>query len=1082
MGKLSLTINGKAVTANPGQTILDVARENSMLIPTLCHDDRLKPFGSCLLCRVEVEGARGNMLACATQVADGMVVRTETEDVNNARKMCLELLLSQHYGDCTAPCSMTCPAGIDVQGYIAHIANGQYHKAVELIKDKNPLPVVCGRVCTRPCEDECRRNLVDERVGIDYLKRFASDYDLNSDNHYLPYKKSATGKKAAVIGAGPAGLSCAFYLAKEGHQVTIFERWPRGGGMLRYGIPEYRMPKDVLDKEIDTIKELGVEIQYEKTFGVDVTYESLRNDGYKAIFLGIGSQIGQPIGCEGEACPMGVYAGVDFLGRVGLGHNIDLSGKHVIVIGGGNTAIDASRTALRLGAKKVTVAYRRTKKEMPAHEMEIDEAEYEGVEFEFLIAPKQIVSDAGKPIYIEFIRMKLGEPDASGRRRPIEIPGSEFKMPADYVIGAIGQTQDLSFINDNFKLEVNKNKIVVDPDIMTTNLEGVFAGGDGVTGPQTAIKAIAAGRTAAYSMDKYLRGAKIEKLPGMYNHVKGKKLKDIEKKEYEEHEKIEKIKMPMLNKEERNHNFKEVELGFTEEQAKAEAQRCLSCGCKDVHECKLREFATTYDAKQDRLAGAITKHPIDESHPFISRDRNKCIMCGRCVRICLEVQGAGALGFISRGYNATIEPSFSKPFGEDSRCESCGQCVSACPVGALTEKVQLPKPGPFAEQVVETTCNHCGTGCTLKLNVAGDRFIRATSEVGLGVNNGNLCENGRFQNSFINSPERLLRPMIRKDGKLVESSWEEAYKLIAQKMIDKTAIGFVSQKATNEEVAAINKIVSNNLYSFELKDAAYGLQYAFSKNYKNTSYEDINKADLILCLGFDLKEKNPVAALMVKAAAENGTEFIMVSEAVSKLDRYAGMVVRVDDNNVKDFAETLAKAVKDDTSDRVGVALASKLKAATNPLIIIGGAAGYAEAKASAELLKAIDKGAESILLMQSKPNSLGLINLGVKSYEAAERSLKDNAVLVYGEDPIGTGDSEAGKALKEAGFLVVCDMLLTETAKLADAVLPITSFAENEGTYTNSEGRIQKINKAMEPKTGKENLDMIKSILESIR
>ncbi|MFA7573485.1 MAG: molybdopterin-dependent oxidoreductase, partial [Lutispora sp.] len=832
-----------------------------------------------------------------------------------------------------------------------------------------------------------------------------------------------------------------------------------------------------LDKEIDTIKELGVEIQYEKTFGVDVTYESLRNDGYKAIFLGIGSQIGQPIGCEGEACPMGVYAGVDFLGRVGLGHNIDLSGKHVIVIGGGNTAIDASRTALRLGAKKVTVAYRRTKKEMPAHEMEIDEAEYEGVEFEFLIAPKQIVSDSGKPIYIEFIRMKLGEPDASGRRRPIEIPGSEFKMPADYVIGAIGQTQDLSFINDNFKLEVNKNKIVVDPDIMTTNLEGVFAGGDGVTGPQTAIKAIAAGRTAAYSMDKYLRGAKIEKLPGMYNHVKGKKLKDIEKKEYEEHEKIEKIKMPMLNKEERNHNFKEVELGFTEEQAKAEAARCLSCGSKDVHECKLREFATTYDAKQDRLAGAITKHPIDESHPFISRDRNKCIMCGRCVRICLEVQGAGALGFISRGYNATIEPSFSKPFGEDSRCESCGQCVSACPVGALTEKVQLPKPGPFAEQAMETTCNHCGTGCTLKLHVSGDRFIRATSEVGLGINNGNLCENGRFKNSFINSSDRLIKPMIRKDGKLVESTWEEAYKLMSEKMKAYRAMGFVSQKATSEEVAEMKKLVSGKLYSFELSDADYGLQDAFGKNYKKASYESIDKADLILCLGFDIKEKNPVAALMVKAAAENSTELVMVSETVSKLDRYAGMVIRVDDNKVKDFAETLIKAAKGEAGNGIAVAMAEKLKAASNPLIVIGGAAGYAEAKAAAELVKALGKNEESILLMQNKSNSLGLIGLGVKSFKAAELSLKDNAVLVYGEDPIGTGNPEAEKALKEAGFIVVYDMLLTETAKLADVILPMTSFAENEGTYTNSEGRVQKVNKAMEPKTGKSNLDVLKSL-----
>lgn len=1076
MGKINLTINGISVTANPGQTILDVARENNILIPTLCHDDRLKPFGSCLLCRVEVEGARGNMLACATQVTEEMVVRTETEQVNEARKLCLELLLSNHYGDCVAPCSLTCPAGIDVQGYIAHIANGQYQEAVRLIKERNPLPVVCGRVCTRPCEDQCRRNLVDERVGIDYLKRFAADYDLNSGNHYVPEKKPPTGKKAAIIGAGPAGLSCAFYLAKEGHQVTIFERWPKGGGMLRYGIPEYRMPKAILDKEIDTIRELGVEIQYGKTFGVDVTYESLKKEGYEAIFIAVGSQVGQPIGCEGEACPMGVYSGVDFLSRVALGHKIDLTGKHVVVIGGGNTAIDASRTALRLGAEKVTIAYRRTKKEMPAHVMEIEEAEYEGVEFEFLIAPKRIVSEAGKPIYIEFIRMELGEPDESGRRRPIEIPGSEFKMPADFVIGAIGQTQDLSFVNENFNLAVNRNRLVVDPDLMTTNIEGVFAGGDVVTGPQTAIQAIAAGRRAAYSMDQYLRGKKIEKLPQMYNHVKAKKLQDMDKKEYEHYEKKEKIKMPMLSKEERKHNFKEVELGFTEEQAREEAKRCLSCGCLDVNECKLREFATLYGAQQDRLAGAITKHPIDESHPFISRDRNKCIMCGRCVRICLEVQGAGALGFISRGYNTTVEPSFGKPFGEDTRCESCGQCVSTCPVGALTEKVQLPKPGPFAEKITETICNHCGTGCTVKLHTVGDLFVRATSEAGLGVNNGNLCEKGRFQNSFINSPNRINRPMIRKDGQLIEGTWEEALKVVAENIKAKEAVGFVSPKATNEEVAELKKHF-NELYSFELKDAAYGLEDVFGKEYTKASYEAINKADVILCLGFDIKEENPVAALMVKAAAEKGAELIMVSEKASKLDRYAKYVVRIDDGKGKEFTEALTKAVKGEAADEVAAALHDELKGDANLLVMIGGAAGYEEAKAAAELVKALGKGAESILIMQNKANSLGLISAGVKAFKTDGCSLKDKAVLVYGEDPVGASKAEAEKLLKEAGFLAVCDMFLTETAKLADVVLPLNSFAETEGTYTNSEGRIQKLNKALEPKTGKANLDVIISL-----
>lgn len=1051
MEKINLTINGVKVTAKPGQTILDAARDNNMFIPTLCHDDRLKPFGSCLLCRVEVEGARGNMLACGTQVTEGMVVRTETEAVNESRKVCLELLLSQHYGDCKAPCSLTCPAGIDIQGYVAHIANGEYKEAIKLIKERNPLPLVCGRVCTRPCEDECRRNLVDERVGIDYLKRFVADYDLKSGNPYIPATKSKTGKKAAVIGAGPAGLSCAYYLALEGHDVTIFERWPKGGGMLRYGIPEYRLPKDTLDAEIDIIKSLGVEIKYNTRFGVDVTYDSLKEEGFEAIFLGIGSQVGQPIGCEGEDRTPGVYSGVDFLGRVGLEEKIDFTGKKVIVVGGGNTAIDAARTSLRLGADEVKIAYRRTKAEMPAHEMEIEEAEYEGAKLDLLIAPQKLAKTADGKIAIEFIRMQLGEPDASGRRRPEPVKGSEYTEYVDYVIAAIGQTQDLTFINDNFKLGADKNRIRVNPDLMTTNIDGVFAGGDVVTGPQTAIKAIAAGRTAAYSMDKYLRGQKITKLPDLYNHSKGK-LNEIDKSEFDKYEKIAKEKMPMLGKEDRVRNFKEVELGFSEEQARKEAKRCLSCGCKDVNECKLREYATNYGAKQDRLKGEITKHPIDESHPFITRDQNKCIMCGRCVRICHELQGAGAIGFISRGYNTIVSPSFGQPFGEESRCESCGQCVSTCPVGALTEKVKLPKAGPFVEKTETTICNNCGTGCTIQINTSGGKYIRTTSKVGIGVNNGNLCEKGRFGNDFINNSDRLLVPMIKKNGKLVETSWEEAYKEIGSKIKEAkdaraNVAVYVSEKMTNEEAALAQKLAKEGLNSSNV--ASFGINKYLGKVAGTAVYEDIKKADVILVFGFDIKEANPVAALMVKEAAQRGSELLLAFQGDSKLDRYASGKYEIDADDIKLFTEKLANA--------------------KNPLVIIGG-------DLNKETVETVAKLSAKVLVMKSKCNTQGILDMGIR---CADDKAEYN--IIFGEDPIGSDDENVKKLLVNSKFTVVCDLFITETAKQADVVLPFVSFAETSGTYTNSERRVQKLNKAMEPKTGKDNYEVIAEILKAV-
>jgi len=643
-----------------------------------------------MICRVEIEGQRGTPLSCGTMVAEGMVITTDSEAISEARKTCLELLASEHYGDCTAPCTIECPAHMDVQGYIAHIAKGEYKEAIRLMKETNPLPVVCGRICVRTCENVCRRNLLEGTLGIAYLKRFAADIDLAQETPYLPEKKEATGKKAAIIGAGPAGLSAAWYLAQMGHGVTIFERQENPGGMLRYGIPSYRMPRETLDAEIDIIKSLGVEIRYGVDFGKDITAQSLKADGYDSILLAVGSQIGWPLGLDGEEnCP-GVLIGVDFLGAVTRGFQPDFAGKKIAVVGGGNTAMDCARTAIRLGAESVQLIYRRTVAEMPADKMEIEESQHEGVLFACLTNPIG-VSQAGGTVSLELTQMELGEPDESGRRRPRAVAGSEHIAEFDYVISAIGQTQDLSFIGADCDVEVNRERIAADEETGVTNIDGIFAAGDAVTGPLTAIKAIAGGRRAALAMDQYMNGAEITKEPELYNHVRAKKLEELNPAALSHLPKIDKVPMPVLSEVERHHNFKEVERGYTEEQAKLEASRCLKCGCADVEECKLREYATVYEIDQFALAGEMTKHPIDESHKYIVRDRNKCIMCGRCVRICVET-GAGVLGFVGRGFDTTVEPSFSVPLGEEKNCTSCGLCVSTCPVGALVPKEDVDLP------------------------------------------------------------------------------------------------------------------------------------------------------------------------------------------------------------------------------------------------------------------------------------------------------------------------------------------------------------------------------------------------------
>ncbi|MFH0892923.1 MAG: FAD-dependent oxidoreductase, partial [Bacteroidota bacterium] len=366
MSEINVILNGKPVTGKKGETILEMASKHGIVIPTLCHDDRLEPYSSCFICVVELKGMRGLHPACSTKITEGMDIQTDNEKVRKSRKSSLDLMLSNHYADCMGPCKQKCPAGVDVQGYISLIEKGMYSEAIAVIKETNPFPAVCGRVCVRPCEVACRRNLLDEgtAVGIDYMKRFAADQDLDSKNKFKPTIKSETGKKVAVIGAGPGGLSAAFFLRKEGHEVDVFEASPAAGGWLRYGIPEYRLPNNLLQREVDNIAELGVKINYNQRLGDNISFAELKQK-YDAYVLGIGCQKGTGIGCEGDDAG-NIFSGIDFLKQNEVNEKrFDFKGKTVAVIGGGNTAMDCCRSSMRCGAEKVIVIYRRTEKEMP---------------------------------------------------------------------------------------------------------------------------------------------------------------------------------------------------------------------------------------------------------------------------------------------------------------------------------------------------------------------------------------------------------------------------------------------------------------------------------------------------------------------------------------------------------------------------------------------------------------------------------------------------------------------------------------------------------------------------------------------
>jgi NADPH-dependent glutamate synthase beta subunit-like oxidoreductase len=480
--------------------------------------------------------------------------------------------------DRLAPCRQTCPAEIDIPKYIAQIREGDYEGAVSTIRERNPLLLACGRVCPHPCEVNCRRAIEDEPVSINQLKRFAADYEMNSGKRLPVPIAPLTDKRVAVVGGGPAGLTCAFFLRRLGHEVTIFEAMPKLGGMLRYGIPEYRLPKQVLDWEIGGILELGVESRCNQKFGADFDVDSLKADGYDAIFMGIGAWQDSSLRVEGEQLK-GCWTGINFLSRLADGEQIP-TGRSAVIIGGGNTAIDCTRNLLRLGVEEVNLVYRRTRNEMPANPVEIEAAEEEGVKFTFLAAPVRVVGDEnGITTHLEYLKMELGEPDASGRRRPVPIEGSETLMQTDMVITAIGQSPDISFTEqlDQQLAELKTtrwNTIEVDPATLQSDIPYIFCAGDAATGPSLVVDAIGGGRRAARSIHQYVMEEEVSADPRELQ----KNLIDETLFEYVEGiVKSKRAPMPELPVAERIKSFIEADQVLNEKAALGESMRCLFC-------------------------------------------------------------------------------------------------------------------------------------------------------------------------------------------------------------------------------------------------------------------------------------------------------------------------------------------------------------------------------------------------------------------------------------------------------------------------------------------------------------------------
>ncbi len=599
-------------------------------------------------------------------------------------------------GDCLrltpAPCQITCPAGLDIPTYVTLIGMGRYDEAIDVIRKDNPFPWVCGLVCTKPCELMCVRGRIDEPVSIRHLKAFAAKQAMSERKYNNPEKKPDKGKKVCIIGAGPAGMSAAYYLALNGYGVRILESMPFAGGMMMLGIPCYRIPKDVVDLESEMLEYLGVDFRFNTAFGKDVSLEELKKEGFEAFFFAIGAQKSFKLNLPGEENFPQVIQAIDLLRQITMGKR-NIPGKKIIIIGGGNVAIDAARTCIRLGCEEVTMAYRRTRLEMPADHEEIEQAIEEGINMSFLTIPAEIMGENGIVTALHCIRAEMVSQEGSTRKYPVPIRDSDFFIEADTIISAIGQQVDhdcLSVIPD--LKWTKRNTIETNMITMETNLPGIFAAGDAVTGPATVIEAIAGGKRAAESIERFLSGIP---QPSMMPVPTRHRMMDCTEVPVLTKMSLKRPQMPLLNIERRRKTFHQVELGYPEHDIRKEAMRCLRC---DV-----------------------------------------CIRCGLCEKTCRDKMGIEAL---KMGYIQFDNPLPTDFTITEERCILCGACAENCPTNAMRiedrdgERI-LSLCGSILNRQKLACCEGCGSFLGTEKYL--DYVSRKTSSI-IKIKETCLCE------------------------------------------------------------------------------------------------------------------------------------------------------------------------------------------------------------------------------------------------------------------------------------------------------------------------------------------------------
>jgi len=1150
-GLITLSVDDKDIKARRGQTILEAARSAGIYIPSLCYYPGLKPLPqvipdeACQLCIVE---ANGNLvLSCVTLVSEKMVVKTKTPKIGELQqKNLLAILVRQPTDICfekrdcelqkaidyiglkeipvhiprslaplednpffardssfcilcnrclrvcdeirglgvieTAfPCQVACPAGIDIPRYIRLIARGRPSVALAVIREKVPFPAVLGRVCAAPCQEECRRGQdVDKALHIRMLKRFAAD---NGDDNWKEQAKflPSTGKKVAIVGAGPAGLTCAYYLAKLGHGVTVFEALPEPGGMMRVGIPEYRLPRNILRDEIREIETAGVEIRLNTRIeSLDTFFEQ----GYQATFLGVGAHEEIKLGVEGEDLP-GVIGCGEFLRRFNLAEKVEL-GHRVGVVGGGNVAIDSARAALRLGAKMVTIFYRRTKNEMPAQTEEVEQALEEGVEIVFLVAPSRVYKENGA-LSLELVRMELGEPDASGRRRPVPVKGSEFTVELDTLIAAIGERPD---VPAGFQIEVGRGNVLKVNENLSTSREGVFAGGDCVSGPALVINAIAAGRKAAQSIDRYLGGKgditehlvpAQEATTWLEEAPTGGRLATIS------------YRPPQA----RIKGLSEVEQEMDWETAVAEAERCLQCnviaplegrtlrevGCEFCGACvdscptgALADLATRGIAKPDRVVTTI------------------CPYCGVGCQLKLEVK------------DEKIIASIPDPDGAANH----GQ---ACVKGRFGIAEFVHHPERLTSPLIRKNGELKEASWDEALELVASK-LRGYTPDEVGVISSAKCTN---EDNYV--IQKFTRAVMGTNN--IDHCARLCHAPTVAGLVQSFGSGAMTNSIDEVEGAACvfaigtNTTVSHPVIGLRVKRAVQnGARIIVA-----------NPMEIDLCrftdLWLRLRPGTDVALLMgmMRVIVDEGLlNSVFIKERCENFDVFKDSLSNFDLDFVEQVTGVPSKKIAE----------AARIYATSKPATIIFYAMGITQhshgtdnvlATANLAMLTGnVGKPCTGVNPLRGQNNVQGACDMGAlpnvyPGYQAVSNpairekfetawgcslppSLKDKfgitwacslplspgltlvemldaahrkeikALYLVGENPaLSDPDIQhVREALARLDFFVVQDIFLSETAKLAHVVLPAASFAEKDGTFTNTDRRVQRVRKVIEP------------------